>query len=299
MKLTETIKSKIKNEALAGVKKLKIDKKTNLHIHDEVLAAGDKRVASSLGVPIKRDTALVFVDLEPARNWVHPCEYHLHDAKTGKLYQKIKASLPPSMLVLDQEAKTAFHRPVKMIDTQKKRAAWKKRFPPKTNAPSASPGERYAILFTGKAENRHTNDLEFLYRTLIDVYGFNAANIQVCNHDGTLNYFLGNNTSQTIGANLGNWPGNYTAYRMIVNQPGTRAGFQAACNAIAAQIRPEDFLFIHTNNHGGGVGNHGQNAQGQFNLTDFCMFVYDANGTYWLPYYVNDFIADHGRTSSM
>ena len=294
MKLTEAIKSQVMSDALARAKKLKIDKTVNLHIHDEVLAAKDKRGAAALGVPIERETALVFVDLAPACNWAHPCEHHLYDAKTGKLYQKVKSSLPPSMLILDREAKTAFHMPVKMIDTQKRRVAWKKRIPPITNAPSAAPGERYAILFAGKAENRHTNDLEFLYRTLIDVYGFNAANIQVCNHDGSVNYFLGPNTSQTIGANLGSWPGNGTAYRMVVNQPGTRAGFQAAFNAIAAQIRPEDFLFIHTNNHGGGVGDQGRSAQGVFNLTDFCMYVYDANGSYWIPYYVNDFINDLG-----
>lgn len=285
MKLADAIRSQIVDDALKSARKLNVDKHANLHLHDEVLPAGEKLRAAALEVPIERETALVFVDLAPACNWVHPCEYHLYDAKTGKLYQKVQASLPPSILTLDQVVPTAFHAPVKMIDTRLKREAWKNRLPPITNAPSSAPGERYAILFTGKAENRHTNDLEFLYRTLIDVYGFNAANIQVLNHDGTVNYFLGNNTSQTIGANLGNWPGNNTPYRMVVNQPGTRAGFQAAFNAIAAQIRPEDFLFIHTNNHGGGVGD---------GVTDFCMFVYDANGTHWTPYYVNDFIADLG-----
>ncbi len=292
MKLTKAIKTGVMNEALVHAKKLKIDKQANLHIYNEVLVVGDRLGTSALGVPIERDSALVFVDLSPACNWAHPCEYNLYDIKTGKLYQKVKASLPPLMLNLDREAETAFHMPVQVIDTKIKRAAWKKRIPPITNAPSVSSNERYAILFTGKAENRHTNDLEFLYRTLIDIYGFNAANIQVCNHDGTVNYFLGNNTSQTIGANLGNWPGDNTAYRLVVNHPGTQAGFQAALNAIAAQIQPEDFLFIHTNNHGGGVGDQGRNAQGPFNLTNFCMFVYDATGTYWIPYYVNDFITD-------
>jgi len=292
MKLTAVVKSQIQSDALERARQLKIDKRANLYAHDEVLAVGEKLGTAALVAPIKRETALVFVDLAPTCNWAHPCEYHLYDAKTGKLYQKVRASLPPSHLILDRKAKTAFHMPVKMVDTRRRRATWKKRIPPITNAPSAAPGERYAILFAGKAENRHTNDLEFLYRTLIDVYGFNAANIQVCNHDGTLNYFLGPGTSQTVGANLGNWPGDGTAYRMIVNQAGTRAGFQAAFNAIAARLKPEDFLFIHTNNHGGGIGDQGRNAQGPFNLTDFCMFVYDANGSYWIPYYVNDFITD-------
>ncbi|MBC8017099.1 MAG: peptidase C13 family protein [Verrucomicrobia bacterium] len=277
MKLTDTIKSRIMNDAINSIKKRKIFNRVNLHIHNDVLAVGEKLKAAALEVPIKRDSALVFVDLDPARNWVHPCEYHLYDATTGKLYQKVQASLPPSLLDLGPDASLAFHAPVKMVDTRLKRAAWKKRIPPITNAPSTAPGERYAILFAGHANNRHTNDLEFLYRTLIDVYGFNAAHIHVLNHDGTLNYFGGPKP-------IGNWPGDNTAYRMGVTGEGTRAGFQAAFTAIAGQIRPEDFLLIHTNNHGGGVGD---------GVTDFCMFVYDVNGN-WVPYYVNDFIADLG-----
>lgn len=277
MNLSEKTKLKIQEDAIERVKKLKLDKRSNLHIHDKVLAMGNKLRAAALEVSIERETALVFVDLAPAYNWAHPCEYHLYDAKTGKLYQKVQANLPPSILIIDREATTTFHSPVKLIDTRLRRAAQKKRIPPIFNAPSAAPGERYAILFAGHANNRHTNDLEFLYRMLIDVYGFNAANIHVLNHDGTLNYF---------GAPkpIGNWPGDNTPYRMVVTGEGTRAGFQAAFNAIAGQIRPEDSLFIHTNNHGGGVGD---------GMTDFCMFVYDANGN-WVPYYVNDFIADLG-----
>jgi hypothetical protein len=283
LKLNETLRNRIQENALRHIRQQNIEKRTNLHIHDEILRKGEVLKAAALRVPIERDTAFVFVDHAPQCNWAHPCEYYLYDVM-GKLYQKVPASLPPERLALSQEV-TAFHSPVKLIDTKKIRASWKKRLAPVSNALSSAPGERYAILFAGKAENRHTNDLEFLYRTLIDVYGFNAANIHVLNHDGTVNYFLGNNTAQTIGANLGNWPGDHTAYRMQVSGQGTRAGFQAALNTIAGQIRPEDFLFIHTNNHGGGPCDPGVN--------DYCMFVYDANGA-WVPYYVNDFIADLG-----
>ncbi len=286
MKLADAIRSQIVDDALKSARKLNIDKHANLHLHDEVLAVGAKLVAAGLEVPIERETALVFVDLAPAYNWVHPCEYHLYDAKTAQRYQEIPASLPPTILALDREATTAFHMPVKSGFSRKNVPTIKKPDLSMAKSLSSAPGERYAILFAGKAEERHTNDLEFLYRTLIDVYGFNAANIHVLNHDGTVNYFLGNNTSSTIGANLGNWPGDNTAYRMVVTDQGTRAGFQAAFNAIAGQIRPEDFLFIHTNNHGGGPCDSG--------INDYCLFVYDAVGTNWTPYYVDDFIADLG-----
>ncbi len=288
MKLNEEIQSQIKKDVLQRFQKLKAYKRTNLHLHDEVLAKGMILKAAELRVSIERETAFLFADLAPRYNWAHPCEYHLYDAKTGELYKTVKASLPPSNLIPVMKAATSFHMPVKMIDTKKQRTAWKKRLAPFTNALSNAPGERYAILFAGLAQNRHTNDLEFLYRTLIDDYGFNAANIQVCNHDGTLNYFLnslwGGPSIQTVGANLGNWPGNNTAYRMVVNHPGTRAGFQEALNTIAGQIRSEDFLFIHTNNHGGGPCD---------DVNDYCMFEYDANVS-WNPYYVNHFITDLG-----
>ncbi len=275
MKLNSRIKSLVKDAALKHAKNLKIDKTSNLHLHDEILTAGEKLGMAAFEVTLERDTALVFVDNAPICNWAHPCEYHLYDAVTAKLYQKVLASLPPSQLKLDTGVKTAFHEPVKLVDTKKRRKAWKKRLPAITNGPSASPGQRYAILFAGHANNRHTNDLEFLYRSLIDDYGFAAANIYVLNHDGTVNYY---------GASIpiGKWPGNNTAYRMQVTGAGTRAGFQAAFNAVAGRIKPEDFLFIHTNNHGGGPCD---------GVTDYCMFQYDVNEN-WIPYYVNDFISD-------
>jgi hypothetical protein len=70
---------------------------------------------------------------------------------------------------------------------------------------------------------------------------------------------------------------------MTVTGAGTRTDFQAAFNAIAAVIKPEDLLFIHTNDHGAGPGD---------GVTDYCMCTYGATG--WIAYYVNDFIADIG-----
>jgi hypothetical protein len=193
------------------------------------------------------------------------------------MYKNVKASFPPHSLgFFGWKPESAFHSPVKLPDTAKRRAGVKKRTAPVKNALSNAPGERYAILCSGNSNNRHTNDLEFLYRTLIDVYGFAAANIHVLNYDGTLDYNGGPHP-------VGNWPGNNTAYRMTVTGAGTRAGFQAAFNAIAAVIRPEDLLFIHTNDHGAGPGD---------GVTDYCLCTYGAAG--WVAYYVNDFITDMG-----
>jgi hypothetical protein len=286
MELTSTIQARIGADVQKRANAQNRHSITNAFLHQEVLSAGEELKAAALRVPVTRDTALVFVDLAPTSNWAHPCEYHLYDANSGDLYQTVSASLPPAQFARNPLATAVLRAPVRMIDTALLRAG-RARTPQIRNAMSSAPGERYAILFSGISQNRHYNDLEFLYRTLIDDYGFAAANIRVCNHDGNRRYFLNDavghpiTTTHTI-ATTDDLPGANNGYRMPVHHAGTRAGFQAAVNNVSAVIRPEDFLFIHTNNHGGGPGD---------GVTDYCIFEYDANIS-WNPYYVNDFIND-------
>jgi hypothetical protein len=108
-------------------------------------------------------------------------------------------------------------------------------------------GQRYAILFSGASNNRHTNDLEFLYRTLRDIYGFPEANIFVLNYDGTINY-SGNPKPVT------SWPGDTTAYRMPVHGQGTKADLDSVLDTLKTKLQQNDVLLIHTNNHGGHNG---------------------------------------------
>jgi hypothetical protein len=82
---------------------------------------------------------------------------------------------------------------------------------------------------------------------LRNVYGFPAQNITVLNYDGTLNY--SGNPQPAV-----HWPGNNTNYTMPVNGPGTKAKLLAAIDALKTKLKPNDLLFIHTNNHGGHNG---------------------------------------------
>lgn len=276
MKTSPSVQAQIEQDMLGRFTTRALGRQANLYLYDEVLETGETLKAAGLEVGIPRPTAFAFADLAPLCNWAHPCEYCLYDAETGRRYDSVDAALPPPQMVLNPGGVRAISAAVHLPDMQKARALRRAAVPPLTRALSAAPGQRYAILFAGHAENRHTNDLEFLYRTLVNVYGFNTANIHVLNHDGTVNYY-------GASSPVGNWPGNNTAYQMNVTGAGTRAGMQAALRAIAAQIRREDFLFIHTNNHGGGECDPG--------VTDYCMFVYDANAD-WVSYYVDDFITD-------
>ncbi len=215
---------------------------SNFYIQEDVFAKGVPLPVPRQKVISSRPTIMTFADDAPMYNWAHPCRYLFHDAETGELYNEVQAQFPP--YILDKEVpKTfkAFHTPVAFAE-------------PKYYKLTFSPiwrffytGNRYAILFSGMSNNRHTNDLEFAYRTLVQVYGFAPANITVLNYDGTLNY-SGNPQPATA------WPGDGSAYTMPVNGAGSRAKLLAALNSLKNKLKPDDMLFIHTNNHGGHNG---------------------------------------------
>ena len=217
---------------------------TNLHIEREELPQGRVIAAHEprKGIRLRRNTIMVFADDAPMFNWSHPCRYLLYDAKTGEPYDEVHDEFPP-YLVNTPKSFVGFHLPVRIDGIEQ---LWPIR--PPLRCPYKFPtGQRYAILYSGASNNRHTNDLEFLYRTLRHQYGFKAANIICLNYDGTLNY---NGAPHPVG----NWPGDNTPYQMPVNGPGTKAALDNALDTIKAKLKPDDFLLIHTNNHGGWNG---------------------------------------------
>ena len=217
--------------------------KTNLYMESRVLKRGESVLAYKQRIPLRRNTIMVFADENPELNWAHPCKYLLHDAKTGELYKEVDAKFPPYMMVDLPKSYKAFHEPVSIRDAGL-------RYPilPRLRCPIRwTGGTRYAVLFAGGANNRHTNDMEFLYRTLVDLYGFNASNIYVLNYDGSINY---NGDPKPVG----NWPGDGTAYRMPVHGQGTKAALDSVFNTLKTRLSKSDLLLVHTNNHGGHNG---------------------------------------------
>src|SRR5690348_9544089 len=139
---------------------------TNLHIQQSVLKKGAVIEAHRQRIPLEKDTVMVFADDAPLLNWAHPCRYQLFDATKGALYQEVLAQFPP-YLVSTPKNFVSFHVPVTVAPPRIQYV------PPVLRCPIRFPvGVRYAILFAGASNNRHTNDLEFLYRTLRDDYGF-------------------------------------------------------------------------------------------------------------------------------
>ncbi|NNL16301.1 MAG: hypothetical protein HKO81_06630 [Flavobacteriaceae bacterium] len=215
----------------------------NLFVIDDVFPTESVIKARHQAIPIDRPTAVIFVDEQPLANWAHDCRYFLYDVKNAELYREVKASFPP-YLNKEPEFFKAFHRPV--VQQNPMREIWS--LDRDIMMPWRIPkGKRYAILFSGLSNNRHTNDMEFLFRLLVDDFHFDKKDITVLNYDGTINY---SGWPQPVT----NWPGDGTPYEMTVDDPGTKVAFENAINSLKTKLKKDDLLLIHTNNHGGHNG---------------------------------------------
>ena len=246
-RVSEDVLKKIASEVL-GQTKLRNDAhhdNINLHINRNMVKQGHSLVLGlNRSATVPKDAALVLVDHAPLSNWGHPCEHMLFDAKTGEHIETHSASLPPDSFHHTPENYKAIYAPVKHLPTKTDKLV-PAAIPKLNEALNTATGNRYAILFSGMSNNRHLNDLEFLYRTLIDIYKFDAANIIVLNYDGTINY--SGNPQPVVS-----WPGDNTPYRINVNGSGTSAELGQAFDTMKGKLKANDLLLIHTNNHGGG-----------------------------------------------
>jgi hypothetical protein len=233
---------------------------TNLYLDERIYQEGERIGPERQKIIAQRPSILVFADDDPRANFSHPCRYLLYDATSGELHREVPAEFPP-FVKAKPETLRAFHEPVQFLAT--KRYFLK----PVFRCPIVVPAyARYAILFSGMSNKRHLNDMEFLYRTLIDVYAFDAKNIYVLHYDGTLN------TQDGVQVH---WPGDNTAYRIKVTGDGTRSAFEAAIDDLKIKLKQDDLVLIHTNNHGGYDGTPG--------TANLCTYPN------WDGYYANDF----------
>jgi len=211
---------------------------TNLHVDTHIYEKGEVIGPEFQKIVARQPSVLVFADDEPRANFGHACRYLLYESESGKFLQETYARFPPIKDANQAKTLRLFHEPVRLIE----RPIIFKPYRPWWHCPIIVPeGDRYAILFSGMSNKRHLNDLEFLYRTLIDEYGFNPAHIYALSYDGTLN------TQDGLQVH---WPGDGTAYRIQITGAGNRAGFEAAVNDLKTKIHALDTLLIHCNNHG-------------------------------------------------
>jgi hypothetical protein len=211
---------------------------TNLHIDEHIYRKGERIGPGFQEITAPIDSILVFADDDPRANFGHACRYLLYDARNGDFHREVPARFPPIADAKQRKTLRAFHEPMQFsaepISFHLPRPIWR--------CPIIIPeGTRYAILYSGMSNKRHLNDMEFLYRTLIDVYAFNPAHIYALSYDGTLD------TQDGVQAS---WPGNNTAYRIKITGQGNRAAFEAAIDDLKTKLHALDTVLIHCNNHG-------------------------------------------------
>ena len=213
--------------------------RTNLYYNPQILERGAPIGPAFQKIVAPRTSVLVFADDEPLANFGHPCRYLLYDDKTGAFLEEAPSRFPPLADARQPVSLAAFHEPLRLIENPN----LYRRVTPIWCCPVVSAvGTRYAILFSGMSNKRHLNDMEFLYRTLVDIYDFDPDNLYVLNYDGSLR------TQEGLQVT---WPGDSTAYRIQVTGSGNQAGFEAAIDDLKTHLKRDDTLLIHCNNHGG------------------------------------------------
>jgi hypothetical protein len=213
---------------------------TNLAVDARLYEPGEALGPAIQQLTVERPSLLVFADDEPRANFAHPCRYLLFDPQTAEPHAELHARFPPWEARIPQSVEQ-FHRPFRPVPVED---LFHVR--PPFRCPILLPrGNRYAILFSGMSNTRHLNDMEFGYRTLVHRYGFAPENITVLSFDGTTDTQEGSNST---------WPGDGTAYQIVVDGAGTQAELEAAIDALKPKLSADDLLFIHTNNHGDNDG---------------------------------------------
>jgi hypothetical protein len=211
---------------------------TNLHLDEHVYKKGETIGPEFQKIVTPLDTILVFADDDPRANFGHACRYLLYDAGNGDFHREVPARFPPIADARQPKTLRAFHEPVQFVADPIRFHL----YPPIWRCPIIIPeGTRYAILYSGMSNKRHLNDMEFLYRTLVDVYALDPAHIYALSYDGTLNTQDGVQVS---------WPGDGTPYRIKITGQGNRAAFEAAVDDLKTKLHALDTVMIHCNNHG-------------------------------------------------
>ena len=238
----------IKKDALASLTQEQAGT-VRLSISSEVFPEGHTFNLVETKMVIRQRAALVFLDQMPQANWGHPCSYRFYDPSSGKLLYQEDAIFPPDLA--GETQLEIFHAPViKPPIMHPTFQAVAERISRANVLPGLSQAleQRYAILFTSQiSDMRHVEDLEFMWRTLVNVYGFSASNIYVLCYNGTIGAVDASNP-------VGNWVGNNTPYEMQVFASATTANLQSVFTDLAAKLKPKDLLLIHTNNHGAPSG---------------------------------------------
>ncbi len=189
---------------------------------------------------------LVFVDRVPGANWEHPCWYFFVDANSGDI-QRFDAKTPPMRQAEMTEITQGRDNPAPgLSEASLEQFSQRLRSLPK---PGPTRGQAYAFIISGGANQsnnhiRYWNDCAFIYRALVEYYGYADDHIRVCISDGT-NPAIDRSDGTNSPADLDGDGDDDIEY------PATFDYIEQVFGELATTMTAGDQLFIFTTDHGG------------------------------------------------
>jgi hypothetical protein len=206
------------------------------------------------------DGYLVLVDDMALANWEHPCRW-VFVSPEGRL-QAVDMTTPP--MALQRMTVEYTDLPAPEGDARQRILDWWVPNPSEGNDPEHT----YAWIISGGANQgnnhiRYYGDVQFLYLTLTDDYGYTNDHIVICFADG-LNPAVDNSDGQNSNPDL---DGDGT---QDFDYDATFAGITSGWNDIQSLVGPDDHLLLFTTDHGGN-GKSGQDVppEAYLNLWNF------------------------------
>ena len=184
---------------------------------------------------------LFFVDEMPMENWGHPCKYIFVDT-SGKMVVHKGTQFPIYPSESDMER-------LNRADIWDEEVEYIIQDIPAVRSRAASANNLYAVIISGGWNTlsnypRYWNDCSFIYKTLVNQYGYNPANIYVLMSDGTNpGVDLSDGTSSNVDLD-----GDGDA---DIDYSSTKANVTSVFNQLANKLTANDYLFIYTMDHGG------------------------------------------------
>lgn len=188
----------------------------------------------------------IFVDRYPGANWEHPCWYFFVDATSG-VVRRYDATTPPNLLMeLIEITQGRDNPPPGVSEEHLERFSERLRQLPK---PTGDRGPAYAFIISGGASQgsnhiRYWNDCAFIYRALVEYYGYPDENIRVCISDGT-------DPAADRSDNTNSPPDLDGDGDDDIEYPATLEYIDQVFGELAASLTAYDQLFIYTTDHGG------------------------------------------------
>jgi PKD repeat protein len=213
----------------------------------------------------ERDGWLFFIDDRPMAGWAHPCRY-VHVDMTGAVTVKDALGPPEGLATWEMKAGS-----IRTTVPPPSRSRTVTRGDRALLPPCSDTSRSYAVLISGGADpynnwERYYGDISFMFKTLVNDYGYAKDHIHVLMSDGTdpapdqhtyTNTYINSNPDLDGDGHDD------------VEYAATKANITAVFSRLGTALGAGDRLFIFTTDHGGPEHTPQQGTRVILNLWDW------------------------------